>query len=157
MKIVDILKPVFIKLPLNSSTKPDSIKELLASISRNDIIRDQEKVLNAVFEREKIMSTGVGNGVAIPHCKHSDCKEFAIALGISKEGVDFDAIDKKPANIIFLLIGPEDQPGIHIRLLSRISRIISKDELRQNVLKCETPQQLHDLLSVEESKLFGKN
>lgn len=157
MKIVDILKPVFIKLPLNSSTKPDSIKELLASISRNDIIRDQEKVLNAVFEREKIMSTGVGNGVAIPHCKHSDCKEFAIALGISKEGVDFDAIDKKPANIIFLLIGPEDQPGIHIRLLSRISRIISKDEVRQNVLKCETPQQLHDLLSVEESKLFGKN
>jgi len=157
MKIVDILKPVFIKLPLNSSTKPDSIKELLASINRNDIIRDQEKVLNAVFEREKIMSTGVGNGVAIPHCKHSDCKEFAVALGISKEGVDFDAIDKKPANIIFLLIGPEDQPGIHIRLLSRISRIISKDEVRQNVLKCETPQQLHDLLSVEESKLFGKN
>lgn len=157
MKIVDILKPVFIKLPLKSSTKPDSIKELLASISRNDIIRNQEKVLTAVFEREKIMSTGVGNGVAIPHCKHEDCKEFAIALGISKEGVDFDAIDKKPAYIIFLLIGPEDQPGTHIRLLSRISRIISKDEVRQNVLKCETPQQLHDLLADEESKLFGNN
>jgi fructose-specific phosphotransferase system IIA component len=157
MKINDILKPVFIKLPLNSSTKSDSIKELLELLNHNDIIRNQEKVLNAVFEREKIMSTGVGNGVAIPHCKHADCKEFAIALGIHKEGIEFDAIDKKPAKIIFLLIGPEDQPGTHIRLLSRISRIISKEDVRQKVLKCENPKQLHDLLSDEESKLFGKN
>ena len=100
------------------------------------------------------MTTGVGNGVAIPHCKHKDSRNFAIALGVHPKGIDFDSIDHEPARIIFLLVGPEDQPGTHIKLLSRISRIISKDEVREKVLACKTPTELFDLLNEEEHKFF---
>ncbi len=103
------------------------------------------------------MSTGVGNGVAIPHCKHRHCHDFAIALGIHPQGIDFESIDKKPAHIIFLLIGPEDQPGTHIKLLSRISRIISKDEVREKALNAKTPQELYNLLKQEETHFFKMN
>ncbi|MFQ5584347.1 MAG: PTS sugar transporter subunit IIA, partial [Calditrichia bacterium] len=121
----------------------------------SQVIKNVNSVQTAVFEREKIMSTGVGNGVAIPHCKHRDCSDFALALGIQPSGIDFDSIDSKPAQIVFLLVGPEDDPGMHIRMLSRISRIISREDVRQEVLRCETPDQLYELISEEEKKLFG--
>jgi mannitol/fructose-specific phosphotransferase system IIA component (Ntr-type) len=155
MKIVDILKPSYIRIPLEASTKEDSINELIGILDNNGVIRNIENVQRAVFEREKIMSTGVGNGVAIPHCKHKDCKEFALCLGLKPGGIDFQSIDEKPARILFLLVGPEDQPGTHIRLLSRISRIISKESVRKRVFKSETPEQLFDLIREEESNLFG--
>ncbi len=130
------------------------MKELIALLSEHELIRDNENVLQAVLEREKIMTTGVGEGVAIPHCKSNHSPEFAIVMGIHKEGVDFEALDNKPAKIIFLLTGPEDKPGTHIRLLSRISRIISKAEVRDKILNCNSPTQVYQLLGRRRSKLF---
>ena len=154
MNLVDVFKPVYIKLPLEKNSKAEVIKELVEILNKNKAILNPEGVIEAVFDRERIMTTGVGNGVAIPHCKHKDSRNFAIALGIHQTGIDFEAIDKKPAKIIFLLVGPEDQPGTHIKLLSRISRIISKDEVREKVLNCKTPQELFDLIKEEESQFF---
>lgn len=154
MNLVDVFQPEYIKIPLQRNTKSEVIKELVELLSQHQAITNPEGIIQAVFDREEIMTTGVGNGVAIPHCKHKDCSNFAIALGVHPTGIDFDSIDKKPAHIIFLLVGPEDQPGTHIKILSRISRIISKDEVREKVLACTTPAELFDLLNEEEQKFF---
>ena len=157
MKLVDVLRPEFIKYPLQASSKVDVIKEMIDILSEHNMIPDKESILQAVLEREKIMTTGVGNNVAIPHCKHPDCQNFAIAMGIHPKGVDFEAIDNLPAKIIFLLVGPEDKPGLHIRLLSRISRLISKSEVREKVLQLTNPQDIYQLLKQEEEKFFEIN
>lgn len=151
MNLVDVFKPEYIKIPLEKETKDKVIKELIDVLNHNKVISNSEGILQAVFDRERIMTTGVGNGVAIPHCKHKDCPNFAIAVGIHPKGIDFESIDEKPARIIFLLIGPEDQPGTNVKLLSRISRIISKDEVREKILQAKTPQELYDLLKQAES------
>lgn len=154
MNLVDVFKPEYIKVPLQKGTKSEVIRELMDILHDNKVITNSEDIIQAVFDREKIMTTGVGNGVAIPHCKHEDCRNFAIALGIHPGGINFDSIDKKPAHIIFLLIGPEDQPGTHIKLLSRISRIISQNDIREKVLSAQTSQELFDLLKDEETHFF---
>ncbi len=157
MKLIDVLKPEYIKYPLENQTKVEVIQELIDLLGRQGVIPEKQAILDAVLEREKIMTTGVGNGVAIPHCKHPDCADFAIALGIHPEGVDFQSIDNQPAQIIFLLVGPEDQPGLHIRLLSRISRIISKEETRNRLLQLTNPESIYRFFKEEEAKFFEIN
>lgn len=154
MKLVDVLKPEYIKIPLNGNTKEDVVKELIEELSTHELFDDKNTVFTAVLEREKIMTTGVGREVAIPHCKKKECREFAIALGIHKNGIDFSSIDGKLVKIIFLLVGPEENPGMHIRLLSRISRLISKELLRENLLKATSVAEAYSLLKAEEEKYF---
>lgn len=154
MKLVDVLKPAYIKVPLQSSKKEDVIKELIGELEDHDIFTDPEAIFQAVIEREKIMTTGVGREVAIPHCKKKECKKFAIALGLTSNGIDFNSIDKKPVKIIFLLVGPEENPGMHIRLLSRISRLIAKEQLREELLQVSDPAAAYMLLEEEEKKYF---
>ncbi len=154
MKLVDVLKPEYIKIPLNGNTKEDVVKELIEELSTHELFDDKNTVFTAVLEREKIMTTGVGREVAIPHCKKKECREFAIALGIHKNGIDFSSIDGKLVKIIFLLVGPEENPGMHIRLLSRISRLISKELLRENLLKATSVTEAYSLLKAEEEKYF---
>ncbi|MFZ0389915.1 MAG: PTS sugar transporter subunit IIA [Calditrichia bacterium] len=154
MKLVDVLKPDYIRIPLKGDDKKSVIREVINILAPYKIFDDSEKIFDAVMEREKIMTTGVGRGVAIPHCKKESCRQFAISLGIQKDGIDFQSIDNQPAHIIFLLVGPENNPGRHIRLLSRISRLISKDNLRDDLLNCSSPQEAFDLLKKEEEHFF---
>ncbi len=154
MKLINILQPQFIKLPLQSTTREAVIRELIDLLAGHHILKQPDEVVQAVLDREKIMTTGVGKGVAIPHCKYNGCTEFSIALGIHPEGIDYGALDDLPVKIVFLLVGPKNNPGTHIRLLSRISRIISRESVRQKILDCSTPQQIHQLLQAEEANFF---
>jgi fructose-specific phosphotransferase system IIA component len=154
MKLVDVLKPEYIKIPLKGESKKEVINELIEKLSPYNIFENKDEVFSAILEREKIMTTGVGRDVAIPHCKKKDCRDFAIALGIHPKGVDFRSIDNKPAKIIFLLLGPEENPGMHIRLLSRISRLIAKETVRKDLLKITSPKEAYKLLKKEEQKYF---
>ena len=157
MKLIDILKPEYIKIPLEGISKEGIIFELIEVLQQQQIFPEVEPIFQAVLEREKIMTTGVGRGIAIPHCKKSGCQEFAIALGIQPKGIDFNAIDHKPVKVVFLLIGPEDNPSMHIRLLSRISRLISKNSLRDLLIACKESQQAYLILKDEEEKYFNNN
>ncbi|UCF62835.1 MAG: PTS sugar transporter subunit IIA [bacterium] len=154
MKLIDVLKPDYIKIPLQSELKEDAIRELIEVLEGQDIFNDSQAVFQSVIDREKIMTTGVGREVAIPHCKKKDCRKFAIAFGLTSKGIDFNSIDGKPVKIIFLLLGPEDNPGMHIRLLSRISRLIAKEELREKLLSVSKPDTAYALLKEEEEKYF---
>ena len=154
MRLTDVLNEDQINISLKSNTRDDCIRELISKLVETKIITNEKSIFNAVLEREKIMTTGVGNGIAIPHCKHEDSPEFAVCLGIQSKGLDFQSVDQKPVKIIFLLVGPVNNPGLHIKLLSRISRLMSNEELRQQLLSCDSDKDAFDLIHEEENYFF---
>jgi len=154
MRLIDVLEKELIKIPLSGNDRDHSIKELIQILDEKKSIKSKETIFHAVLDREKIMTTGVGNGIAIPHCKHNDSPEFVVSLGIKPDGLNFDSIDKKPVKIVFLLVGPENNPGLHIKLLSRISRLMSNEELRQKLVESKTAEEAFDLIEEEENYFF---
>lgn len=154
MRLTDVLKKELIKIPLEGTTRNDCIKELIDCLTANKLILDKEVIFKAVLDRENIMTTGVGNGIAIPHCKHEQSPEFAVCLGIQSKGIDFESIDKKPVKIIFLLVGPENNPSLHIKLLSRISRLMSNEDLRHQLLLARESEEALQLIEEEENYFF---
>lgn len=153
MKISELLKPDKIIPELRNTIKKEVINELI------DLFKDDERVLNLeavrsiVLEREKIMSTGVGKGFAIPHGKTNNVKETIVAFGKTREPIDFEALDDQPVRLIFLLVGKEDMVAAHIKLLSRISRMMNDDSFRENLLKATTAEEIYNYF-VEEEKKF---
>jgi fructose-specific phosphotransferase system IIA component len=154
MRLTDVLNEDLVNISLTGTNRDECIKELIDRLATARSLKSVDSIFDAVLEREKIMTTGVGNGIAIPHCKHTDSPEFAVCLGIQPKGVDFQSIDKKNVNIIFLLVGPENNPGLHIKLLSRISRLMSNEELRQQLLECKSDKEAFDLIHDEENYFF---
>ena len=154
MRLTDILLTEHIVLPLKSNQRDASIRELIDLLAAKELISDVDQAYSAVLEREKLMTTGVGNGIGIPHCKDKSCPNFAVALGIYPKGIKFESIDKKDVKIVFLLVGPENNPGMHIKLLSRISRLMSNEELRQSILKTKDAQKIQELIDDEENYYF---
>ncbi|MGH1364287.1 MAG: PTS sugar transporter subunit IIA [Calditrichia bacterium] len=152
--LLEMLTPAHINASLTSIDKESVIRELLALVTTNHQITQPDKLLEAIFQREHIMSTGVGNGVAIPHCKSPFSPEFSVTMGIHRNGVDFDAVDNEPVNIIFLVTGPENDPTGHIRLLSRISRIMSREDARQHLIEQKDSESIFRFLQVEERRIF---
>jgi mannitol/fructose-specific phosphotransferase system IIA component (Ntr-type) len=131
--LTDLLTIDRIKIPLQSTSKDELLRELVALIGdRNGI--DQDDVLRAVREREAVLSTGIGYGVAIPHGKSAAVPELRMAAGRTSGPVDFDALDGRPVSLFFLLVGPESAAGPHIKALSRISRIVRRDDVRQQLI-----------------------
>ena len=154
MRLTDVLKQELIKIPLSGANRDEVIQELIDKLSENELIKDKKSIFSAVIEREKIMSTGVGKEIAIPHCKNEASPEFCVALGVHKKGVDFKAIDNHPVKIVFLLVGPEDNPGMHIKLLSRISRMMNHEDLRNQLIACEDAESAFQLIEEEENYFF---
>ena len=113
-----------------------------------------EAVRKAVFEREKIMSTGVGKGLAIPHAKTKAVTENHAAFALLKEPLDFDSIDGEPVRLVFLLVGPESNNSQHIKLLSRISRLMNSGSFRETILNCTSTEEILNAFQDEEEKYF---
>lgn len=150
MKVSEILSKEFIIAELNSSDKESAINELIDLFSNDSRVDDLEKVRQAVLDREKIMSTGVGKGFAIPHGKTDSVKEIIAAFGRKKDGIDYDALDGNPVNLIFLLVGRDTMISAHIKLLSRVSRMMNKDDFRLRLLNAETSEEIMDVFFEEE-------
>ena len=126
VQLTELLTPERIKIPLVSTSKDEILSELVEVVGKSTPIRDLKEVLRAVREREEVLSTGIGSGVAIPHGKSASISELALVAGVMPEGIDFEALDGKPVNLFFLLIGPEAAAGQHVKALSRISRLLRR-------------------------------
>jgi fructose-specific phosphotransferase system IIA component len=152
MILTQILKSSCVKAPLQGSTKEDVIAELVDLLDQSDQLLDKETVLEAVLAREQTRSTGIGSGIAIPHGKCRGVDELVMALGITKDPVDFDSIDGKGVNIIVLLASPTDRTGPHIQALARISRMMLDEEFREKLQQASTSEDAYELVSEKEKE-----
>lgn len=123
------------KVPLEATTKDEVLRELVDVLAQDGCVADREAVLRVVREREAVLSTGVGHGVALPHGKSDACPGLSIAAGVTTEPVDFDALDQEPVRLIFLLVSPESAAGAHIKMLSRISHLVRRPAVRDRLIQ----------------------
>jgi len=153
MRLSDILKPQDIKIPLEAKSKTEAIGELVNLLAANGQVTDPKKVLEAVLDREATRTTGIGNGLAIPHGKCNGTPDLVMAIGKAGTPIDFQAIDGRPVTLIWLLGSPPDKTGQHIHALARISRLMTIDKFRQSVANATTSQELYDLIVQQENAL----
>lgn len=144
-KVADYTSPEYIKW-LKADNKFDAIEELASVFKKASVCTDVNMLISALKEREEIMSTGIGFGIAIPHAKISAVKEMAFAIGISKKGINFDSMDGEPVYLIILVAAGEKQHKEYLRLLSNIMSIIKKDTVKTSIIKSKTPESILELL-----------
>ena len=154
MKVADLLKDGFIIAELKGSSKDEVINELIELFKGDPRVNDLDKVKEAVLEREKIMSTGVGKGFAIPHGKTNQVNEILGAFGKSTKPIDYQSLDQQPVHLVFLLVGKDNLVSTHIKLLSRISRMMNKDDFRNALIEAKSNEQILELFKKEEENYF---
>lgn len=149
MEIRDFLHDDAIAVNLKSTKKEDVIKELVDLLGKAHAIREKDKLIKAVMERESLGSTGIGQGVGIPHAKSNAAKELIAAMGVSHPGIDFDSLDGELTHIFFLLVAPEDAAGPHLKALAKISRILKDKFVRDSLIAAKDVKSILDILQKE--------
>jgi len=154
MRIVDLLNENVVRTNLQGTTKTEILNAIIDVASSQDRVVDKERVREAIFEREKIMSTGVGAGFAIPHAKSDSVSDIVAAFAVTAQPIDYQSLDDQPVRIIFLLVGRENMVGPHIKLLSRISRLMNNEDFRKRLLEAQTPKDILEIFRQEEATHF---
>lgn len=139
MLLSELLTAARVKVPLGSRTKGEVLRELVQIVAAENAGADAEAILASVLEREGVLSTGIGGGIAIPHGKTPQVPRLTLVAGVAKEGIDFDALDGMPVRLFFLLVGPESASGAHVKTLSRISRLLRREDLRARLAQASSP------------------
>ncbi|HEU5358918.1 MAG TPA: PTS sugar transporter subunit IIA [Gemmatimonadales bacterium] len=135
--LTDLLHPDRVRVPLAGRDKPAILRELSRLLAERTG-GQEEDILRAVEEREAVLSTGIGYGVAIPHGRAATVPELSLVAGSTPVGVDFDSVDGLPVRLFFLLVGPENAAGQHVKALSRIARVVRRDQVRERLLQAAT-------------------
>jgi len=146
MKISDFLNPELILPELAARTKEEVLRELAVRIAGNFPKLSEENLLRILQEREKLGSTGIGDGFAIPHGKSSAIDRMIISFGRSRVGIPFDSLDGKPAHYFFVLIAPENSAGDHLKALAKISRFLKNSLFKESLAKADGQTELHQLI-----------
>ena len=151
MKLMDFLIADAIEPNLKSNNKTDAIKELTALLKSTGTISDTESVAKVVLEREELGSTGIGDGIAVPHGKSDAVDKVVAAFGKSEKGIDFESeTDDVPVRLIFLLIAPTGSSGPHLLALARISRLLRNKGFRERLIKAKSKSEILDIFKSEE-------
>ena len=152
MKIDDILSEDLVVAELDGSTKADVIVELAGVVARHHPEIDHARLVQALEDRERLNSTALGEGVAIPHGKLPGLKRVVAAFGRSPSGVDFSSLDGKPTHLFFLLVAPEDSAGAHLKALARISRLLKDEGFRSRLMQAGDARALYETIHEEDQK-----
>jgi len=152
MRIAEFLSPEAVVPDLKAQSKADVLRELSESLSHAQPSLKPERLVEVLKDREKLGSTGIGDGVAIPHGKLTGINQLVASFGVSKGGVDFDAIDGRPTHLFFALVAPENSAGVHLKALARISRLFKNPRFRQAILEAGTAQDIYRLIAEEDAR-----
>ncbi|HUO58691.1 MAG TPA: PTS sugar transporter subunit IIA [bacterium] len=150
MQILDFLTVDAIKMSLESKTKKDVIKELVDQLVKSGKVKDKKKMVQTLMDREDLGSTGIGQGIAIPHGKSDTVSDLSAAFGLSADGISFDSLDGEPVNIFFLLVAPEGAAGAHLKALARISSLLKDKYFRKSLVSAKTPEDVIKIIQEEE-------
>ena len=145
MALLDLITPEVVKVPVESAAKPDVIRELLQLLKDAGRITAVDPAEDAVLAREALCSTGLEEGIAVPHAKTDTVKILTMAIGIAPQGIDFDAIDGQPTRLLFLLLAPPDKSGPHIQALAEVARVTRSTGFLKLLLAATSPQEVVDL------------
>lgn len=140
--ISEILDTSCMNLSLHSKKKPELIGELVSLLAQAGKISDREAVYRLIMERERMSTTGIGDGIAIPHCLTPTTEATHMAFGRKVPGAKFDAVDNRPVQLFFLMVGPEGAHNEHLRLLSKLARYLHDQQLRKQLLSAKTPEEI---------------
>jgi len=153
MYVVDFLRREHCVASLRGQGKEDVLRELVETLTRSGAVKDGPRTLKALMDRESLGSTGIGDGVAIPHAKLAGAETLTAAFGRSVAGVDYHAVDDKPVTWVFLLIAPEGATGQHLKALARISRMFKSEEFRRTLEEASNAEELYAMLQKEDAAL----
>ena len=152
MKITDILTADMVVPALRGRTKGDVIDELASVVAAGHPEIDRTRLVQALEDRERLNSTALGEGVAIPHGKLPGLQRVIAAFGRSLGGVDFQSLDQKPTHLFFLLVAPEDSAGAHLKALARISRLLKDEAFRRRLIEAGTANELYAIIREEDDR-----
>ena len=147
MNLKKALNKQAVCLHLKSNTKDEAIEELVEILDGSGVLKDKKAVLQAVRDRERKLSTGMQNGIAIPHGKTDTVNSLVAAVGLRPEGIDFEAIDDRPCTIFILTVSPANRTGPHVQFLAEISRLLNNESVRQSLLTAESEEDVIHLLT----------
>ena len=147
MKLSDFLSPERVLAKIESSSKKEALEEIAQFICETELGASltAKQLFNAIMDREELGSTGIGDGVAIPHAKIDGLENLCASFVRSTEGVQYDSIDSQPVRLIFVLLVPENSAGLHLKALARISRVLKDREFRDELIAAGTSRELYDL------------
>lgn len=146
MKLSKFSEENLIVFDLKAASKEGVIEELVDLINVSNMVSDKDMLLKDIKDREELVTTGIGYGVAFPHAKTKSVKGIVIAFGRSNEGIDFEAIDHKPVNLFFIIAAPEDAIGAHLNVMSRLSYLMKSEENRQILMTVTSPGEVLELI-----------
>jgi PTS system nitrogen regulatory IIA component len=150
MKILDILAVDSIIPELKGRTKKLVLEELIDAAKQNKSDIDSDRLMKVLLERERLGSTGIGDGIAIPHGKLKDIGNLVLSFGRSIEGIDFESMDGKPVHLFFLLVAPEACAGIHLRALAKIARLLKNGTVRKRLAKVDNREDIFSIIQQED-------
>jgi len=154
MNLNDILKDDFVIGNLEATDKPGALSELVGFLEAKGKIQKPGDLLHALSEREKLGSTGIGDNVALPHAKSGEIQELVVLFARSVSGIDFESLDQQPVHYICLIVVPENATGSHMKALAKISKLLSDDSLREDILNAQSPEEIYSLLVQGDAKLI---
>src|SRR5574341_278550 len=146
MKLSKFCEEDLISFDLKGKSKDQIINEMVDLTSRSKLVKERQELYKAVVEREKLVTTGVGYGVAFPHAKTKAVKGIVVAFGRSNPGIDFEAMDRKPVHLFFLIAAPDDAIGAHLNVMARLSYIMKNEKVRERLMKITSPKELLEIL-----------
>ena len=152
MKITEMLKREFVLEQLKAGNKQDALAELAGVFAQGRINVDSEAMLRVLLDRERLGSTGIGDGIAIPHGKLPGLEEMVVSFGRSREGIAFEAMDGKPVHLFFLLMAPENSAGLHLKALAKISRMLKDANFRKNLLEAKMQEDLFRIIAEKDDE-----
>ena len=150
MRLVDILDKPLIKVNMVATERDEALEELVDVLARAGRVSDHKGCVEALLAREAQQTTGVGSGVAIPHAKHPSIEKLTLALGISKDGIEFDAIDDRPVNTVFLLMAPVNDPGSNVQALAEIARLVRIPGFLNKIAQAKSAEDVLAIIKAEE-------
>jgi nitrogen PTS system EIIA component len=153
MKILDILDKRSILPEISSRTKEGVLREMVRSLAQAEKQINEDRMVEILLERESLGSTGIGEGVGIPHGKSKEVKKILAAFGRSAAGMDFQSLDGKPTHLFFLLIAPENSAGMHLKALAQISRLMKDQAFRKRLLEARSGGEIQAVFSEGEERI----
>lgn len=151
MQLDQIFKVEFINADLSAKNKDEALAELVNTIIKGGIKLNYSSIIEVLKQRESLGSTGIGDGVAIPHGKIAELGDIIVAFGRSREGVSYNSLDGKPVHLFFLLLAPENSAGQHLKILAKISKMLKEADFRKKLIKAKSQSDLYQVIIEQEN------